>query len=125
MRILICGVPRSGKTTLAAELERKHGLRARHTDDLIHLGWSEASAAAADWLDLPGPWIVEGVAVGRALRKWLAQASGKPADVVYWLGRERSPLSDGQTSMSAGCWSVWNEVLPELLGRRVKVERGT
>jgi broad-specificity NMP kinase len=123
MRILIAGAPRAGKTTLAAMLEREHKLTALHTDTLIPLGWSEASDAAARWIDEPGPWIIEGVAVVRALRKWLATNQGKPADVVHWLGQERVPLSEGQTAMAAGCFSVWAQVLPELLGRRVKVVR--
>ena len=124
MRILIAGIPRAGKTTLAATLEREHRIKALHTDTLIPLGWSEASDAAAKWLDEPGPWIIEGVAAVRALRKWLAVNSSKPADVVHWLGRERVPLSTGQTAMAAGCDAVWRQVLPELLGRRVKVVRG-
>jgi hypothetical protein len=125
MRILIAGVPRSGKTTLAGTLARRqHGCTVRHTDSLISLGWSEASAATADWISLPDPWIIEGVAVPRALRKWLAANTGKPADVVHWLGHERVPLSGGQASMAAGCFKVWGEVLPELIGRRVRVERG-
>jgi adenylate kinase family enzyme len=124
MRILIAGIPRSGKTTLATTLEREHKLRVFHTDSLIPLGWSEASDVASGWIEQPAPWIIEGVAVVRALRKWLAKNSGKPADVVHWLDQERVPLSDGQTSMAIGCRSVWREVLPELLGRRVKVVRG-
>lgn len=123
MRILIAGIPRAGKTTLAATLEREHKITARHTDALIPLGWSEASDAAAQWIEEPGPWIIEGVAAVRALRKWLTSNLGRPADVVHWLGREHVPLTAGQMSMGAGCWSVWNEVLPELLGRRVKVIR--
>jgi hypothetical protein len=124
VRILIAGIPRAGKTTLAGALVRQHDATVRHTDSLIGLGWSEASAAAAEWLSLPGPWIIEGVAVPRALRKWLASNQGKPADVVHWLGSERVPLSPGQASMGLGCRKVWDEVLPELIGRRVRIERG-
>jgi len=123
MRILIAGIPRAGKTTLAATLEREHKLSARHTDTLIPLGWSEASDAAAQWIDEPGPWIIEGVAAIRALRKWLASNPGKPADVVHWLGHEHMALSTGQASMALGCRKVWDEVMPELIGRRVRIER--
>jgi hypothetical protein len=56
------------------------GLQPMHTDDLIALGWSEASAAVIPWISRPGPWIIEGVAVPRALRKWFAaNPTGKPA----------------------------------------------
>ena len=40
-------------------------------DDLIDTHeWSAASAEVARWLDDEGPWIIEGVAMSRALRKW-------------------------------------------------------
>lgn len=119
MRILIAGVPRAGKSTLADELGERHNLKPLHTDDHIGIGWSESSAAVAAQICLPGPWIIEGVAVPRALRKWLAANEGKPADEVYWLPQECVPLNQGQASMGKGCATVWREILPTLLARGV------
>lgn len=120
MRILVAGVPRAGKTTLAARLGHEHRIPVLHTDDHRSLGWSESSAAVAAQMRQPGPWIIEGVAVPRAIRKWLIMNDGKPADVIYWLGRERLALSRGQTSMARGCGTVWSQILPELTERGVE-----
>lgn len=119
-RILIAGIPRAGKTTFANALGKQFGVDPWHNDDLIGLGWSESSLAVAGQICSPGPWIIEGVTVPRALRKWLATNEGAPADVVYWLGHERIPLSRGQTSMANGCCTVWAEILPALALRGVK-----
>lgn len=121
MRILIAGVPRAGKTTLAMELGKQLALPVRHTDSLIGLGWSESSAAAAKWLEDPGPWIIEGVAVPRALRKWLAANAGAPCDTVHWMPGARLHLTPGQKSMAGGCVTVWAEILPTLVARGVEV----
>ncbi len=83
------------------------------------MGWSEASSAAARWINEPGPWIIEGVATPRALRKWLAVNSGKPADVIYWLPFQRVALTPGQITMANGCITVWREVEPMLMARGV------
>lgn len=117
MRIAIAGGPRCGKTTLAAKLGE-----ARHTDDVMSLGWSDASAAVAGWFDAAGPWIIEGVAVPRALRKWLAShPDGKPADIVYWLGEPFVLPTKGQTTMGRGCSRVWGEIVAELKRRGVEI----
>ena len=94
----------------------------RHTDHLIHLGWSEASAAAALWLDVPGPWIVEGVAAPRALRKWLAaHPDGRPCDVLIVLPEPRAVLTPGQVTMTKGCVTVLREIWSELERRGVEI----
>lgn len=123
-RICITGGPRTGKTTLAKQLAMKV-LRAaaesgtvlgtsylRHTDNLIHLGWSEASAAAAEWLDAPGPWIIEGVAVSRALRKWRDQHPDEPppVDRVIFLSEPYERLTPGQLAMAKGVRTVHDEI---------------
>lgn len=122
MRLLITGVPRSGKTTLARAVE----LPTLHTDDLIgSCDWSAASARVAERLDRPGPWCIEGVAIPRALRKWLAgHPSGKPCDEIRWLGTPRAPLTSGQAAMAKGCETVWDEVYSELQTRGVRIVRG-
>lgn len=86
-RIAIVGGPNTGKTTLAGTLGPYLS-----TDDVKDMGWSESSAEVATWLQsdddvLYGPdLIVEGVAVPRALRKYLdAVPDTAPVDLVIVL----------------------------------------
>lgn len=124
LRILVAGGPRTGKTTFAGKLAKEHGLTVRHTDDLIGVvDWSGASLKVAGWMTQPGPWLIEGVAIGRALRKWLAaNPLGKPADQVFWSNTARVPRDAGQEAMARGCETVWAEVLPQLRRRGMRVE---
>jgi hypothetical protein len=119
-RTCIIGGPRTGKTTLSGTMS--HVL---HTDDLIgQFDWSGASKhVATDWFARPGPWVIEGVAVVRALRKWLAaNADGVPCERVIVLTTPHVELSKGQASMAKGHEKVWQEVQPLLLARGVTVE---
>ena len=96
MKVAITGGPKTGKTTLSAEYEH-----VRHTDDLIHLGWSEASTAISLWFDDHEVQTIEGVAVPRALRKWLrANPSGKPCDRVIYMRRALVRQCIRQAAMS-------------------------
>jgi hypothetical protein len=105
---------------MVERLAELHGVPRRCTDELMSLGWSESSEAASRLLDEPGPWIVEGVAASRALRKWLARnPSGAPADTVVHLNTPVVARSRGQHVMAAGCQTVWNEIAPELRARGV------
>jgi broad-specificity NMP kinase len=124
VRIVICGGPKTGKTTLSQTLKPQ----VFHADDYIHLGWSEASQAIADLFDqyAASAWVIEGVACVRALRKWLdSHPTGKPCDRVILLMEVKS--MDGYTSrhssMSAGVHTVFQEIEPELLARGVEVIR--
>lgn len=124
-RIVILGGPRTGKTTLANSWsECPVGTPVRHTDDLIPLGWSEASQAASLWFDEPGPWIIEGVAAVRALRKWRDQHPGErpPVDRVIALWEPHVTLSKGQATMAKGVESVWREIVMWLIDSGVLVE---
>ena len=110
-RICIAGVPRAGKTYLAAVVGKRIALKPRSTDDLIKThAWSDASAEVARWLDL-STYVIEGVAVGRALRKWLAANDGKPCDSVVWMPKPYLVLTPGQSAMAKGCVTVWNEIV--------------
>lgn len=122
MKIAVAGPPHSGKTMLSKRL----GLHVVHTDDLIPLGWSEASAAAMlSFDDERSDLVIEGVAVPRALRKWLAaHPEGKPVDRVVWLERVYGELTPGQARMAKGCVTVWHQVLPELERRGVEIVYG-
>jgi hypothetical protein len=130
-RVVILGGPKTGKTTLANHLAHQHafdelsrtGLHAdvvppRHTDDLIDLGWSAGSQRIADeWLTQPGPWIIEGVACSRALRKWRAAHPDEPppVDRVIRLTTPYVALSSRQAGMAKGEEHVWQEIEQWLL----------
>jgi hypothetical protein len=144
-RIAITGGPRTGKTTLARTFAAPLHVSCdsafddescscgalRHTDDLIeqmkHLGkdaWSAASAEVANWLDAPGPWIIEGVAVSRALRKWRDAHPGEPppVDRVIMLTEPFETLSKGQAAMAKGVATVHEEIEEWLLEHGVRTE---
>jgi hypothetical protein len=85
----------------------------RHTDYLIgKLDWSDASAEVARWLDEPGPWIIEGVAVSRALRKWREAHPGAlpPVDRVIYLAKPLLALTSRQEAMAKGVRTVHDEI---------------
>lgn len=136
-RIAITGGPKTGKTTLAKDIfevwaedgrlvERAlDDFEIRHTDDLIgKLDWSDASAEIATWFDDPGPWIIEGVAVSRALRKWMANHPGErpPVDRVIYLSEPHESLSTGQASMAKGVRKVHDEIEPWLNEHGIRTE---
>ncbi len=123
MRILITGGPRTGKTTLGRSLALGAIVPLRHTDDTIDLGWSEASAEVARWISLPGPWVIEGVAVPRALRKWLRANDGCPAEQLIVLHAPFVELTPGQLTMTKGVWSVLAEIASELRARGTEIVR--
>jgi adenylate kinase family enzyme len=129
-RICITGGPRTGKTTFAVALGKLSNVGVSHTDDTrFAASWSEQSDLVASWLDVDGPWIIEGVAVPRALRKWLAAhpwdsatyPAPRPCDVVYWLHKTVAERSKGQATMAKAVETVWREVVDELQRRGVEV----
>lgn len=118
-RLIIAGGPGVGKTTLTAKLTRD-GLVVHSSDEIRDLGWSESSLKASLWFDAPGPWLCEGVAMPRAIRKWLARnPDSKPSDAILWLAHPVEERSRGQHVMALGCATVWAEIRPELVKRGV------
>lgn len=100
-KIAIAGGPKSGKTTIS-KLAREH--HAVHTDDYRD-SWDQAPADAMHDLEGHDKWIIEGVQVGRCLRKGL-----KP-DIVIWCDDARKELTPGQKTMAKGCRTIFNDWL--------------
>lgn len=108
MKIVITGVPDSGKTTLANLLGKLLGIPVAHTDETKEMDWSAASEAVSYWLSRPGPWIIEGVVIPRALRKWITRHGGEtgqppepPFDKIIVLREPRAVLTlQGQLTMA-------------------------
>jgi hypothetical protein len=124
-RTVIIGPPKAGKTTLGLALAAELGVSLLHTDDLIgKFEWSAASDHIATvWLAEPGPWIIEGVAAVRGLRKWLvANPSGKPCDLIIELPTPRIELSSRQAGMAKACLGIWTEIRESLRARGVAIE---
>lgn len=122
--LAIGGIPRSGKTVLAGRLRDVFEVEVMHTDDLVgQCAWSEASEIVSDWFETSEDRIIEGVAVGRGLRKWLAKhpAPEKPCEQLTWKGEARLRLSKRQGGMAKVCADVLAEIRPELEARGVRV----
>lgn len=119
-RIAIIGPPRAGKTTEALQLGKQLGLTVHHADDLIALGWSEASAELARRMRAADSGVFEGVAVVRAIRKLLIAHGEAPVDRVIVLSTPRLELTEGQRRMALGHDTVWKEIAPELSRRGVE-----
>ncbi len=123
MRIVIGGGSRCGKTTLADKLGNEQGLSVWHSDDLIEMGWSEASAAMAEMIGGSEEGIFEGVAATRALRKLLEASKDKPCDIYIHLTSPYEQVSKGQATMNKGVDTVFSEIRTQLHARGVKVLR--
>ena len=130
-RILITGSPKSGKTTLSREIgDSLYNYSRFHTDDLISpdkQNWSEVSQIVSDKLYtmLHNSFIYEGVAIPRALRKFLNEYSEyreKPCDLIIYMPNPRIRLTKGQESMRKGVETVWREILPQLISLGVRIE---
>lgn len=107
-----------GKSHLAQKLADADGRKVHHGEELVGVEWSAGSERASHWLDEPGPWICENVAMARALRKWLPRnPTGVPADLIVHMGGFVDEPIAGQARMAAGCRTVWNEIKPELARR--------
>jgi hypothetical protein len=80
------------------------------------------SQTVSDWFDVPGRWVVEGVATVRAIRKWLAAHPDEPVPfAIIVLSAPAQQRSAGQAAMAAGVTTIWNEIAPELEARGATV----
>ena len=90
-----------------------------HTDDLLDLDWSEQSRQIMRWLEKPGPWIIEGHAVVRGLRKWLREHDqGLPFDYLIYLNRSKVERTNGQEVLGKSVRTIWQEIAGELDKRK-------
>jgi hypothetical protein len=78
----------------------------------MHLEWSAASLAASQWFDESGPWIIEGVAVPRALRKWRDRNPNEPppCDKIINLTTKYRDLAPGAITMGKGIDKVMTDL---------------
>lgn len=135
-RVGIVGGPRTGKSTLArrmsATAERPCPILCTDPRGLVkdvEVGveyvpnqfaeWSAASQYVAEvFLVRPGPWVLDGVGLPRALRKWRTLHPGKapPLDKLIVLTVARRELLPGQDRMTKGVMSVLGELDDWLAG---------
>lgn len=136
MRICVIGGPGCGKSTLAHEFARPLGLlvlctdtpeQARATGRAIDdrtlyapssLGkdWSGLSRWVAEtWLSLPGPFVIEGLALVRALRKWRGfwPEQRPPCERLIWCREPRIGLEPGAERALVGHDTIANGLLEE------------
>ena len=125
-RLVIIGGPHVGKTTLSERLSVEHGVtNVRHSDDVKHLGWSESSAEASNWFNAQGDWIIEGVQMARALRKWLAANPDEilDADILILDQVFGEILLPGQEAMRKGVHTVFRQIESELIRRGARIHK--
>ncbi len=121
LRVVICGAPRAGKTTTAIAMHT-HGCWLYHLDSLVEKHrWSEQSDIAAKYLQEPGPYMIEGCAAVRALRKALLWSAAKPCDAIVRMPTPKLELSKGQETLRKGEAKIWAEIEPELVARGVLI----
>ncbi len=120
-KILIMGVPRAGKSTLSADMASQLDIPLKHIDEWAKtLPWSETSDRVAEKLESEGPWIMEGVAGIRGLRKWLERNPGKRPDfTIVWLPEPAIKLTAAQDNMRNGTLTIFRQIEQELLSRGV------
>lgn len=115
LRVAVAGHPLSGKSVYAESL----GLPHRSTDEALspHIKWFELSEHVSYWLDEPGPWVISGVAVPRALRKWRYRHKNDPPPLDYFVFITRPSLRNltgPQRSMAGGIDTVVDRLRPWL-----------
>lgn len=127
-RIAITGAPKAGKTRYAD----RHHAGALHVDLLRDQEpfssmphdeqWSAISQHVADRLATPGPVVIEGVQVPRALRKALRdRPDQKPVDEVLIIERQGRTVAKEHSSMAKGAATVLAEIRPALEALGVEI----
>lgn len=131
MRTIIVGGPRCGKSTIARAYRAQgiptfcgdpRSLVKEPEDGVTYLPegltWrkdhDEGSQYVIDhWFTMPGPWLLEGQNMARALRKWVRQGRiAMPCDriIVLQHARPECTLLPGQAAMGKAVQTVWTQV---------------
>lgn len=104
-RIVIAGGPRTGKTTLARTV---HDRPVLSTDAYMNVQWAQAPEMINDAVSELPAYLLEGIQVGRCLRKGL-----KP-DCVIWLETPVVARTKPQETMAKGCTKIFQEWLSKM-----------
>ena len=113
-KIAVAGGPRTGKTTLVRHVFDRPVFS---TDDTMSQPWEDQPQIAIERVQDREKFVLEGVQVGRALRK------GLKVDAVIVMEQPMVELSPHQASMAAGCRKILAEALemnPDLVVYRVE-----
>lgn len=136
MRLIISGGPGCGKTFLAEQERTQRGLnhflctdtkaqaektgrshpKALYAPPSLDGDWSGLSQWVADtWLCNRGPWVLEGVAAVRALRKWHNDnwSDAPPCEALIRLTQPMMPLTSRQAGMGDADDMRFSELLAE------------
>ena len=124
-RIAIIGGAKTGKTYYSETITT--GDQLIHADDSMGLSWSDHSEFISHVFDLENSdYVVEGLVVVRALRKWLKNnPKGQPCDLVVYLEKPRVlDLSSGQKASIKAVETIFKGIEEELINRGVLIEYG-
>lgn len=131
MRVVIVGGVSRGKSTTADELHRLHGWPVFCADPESKVVYQKSYSSylpegldfsgdsgpspwiCKHWLTMPGPWIIEGHALARALRRWTRNphTPQMPCDRIIVLDRPaHRPTNVAQEALSKGVMRVWREI---------------
>lgn len=123
IKIIIVGFPKTGKITLAKRLGQKYNAVVKSTDSLLDRSWEEISEEAANWINEPAPWVIEGNATARGLRKWLKLNPGKRLDgvLIVLLTHTSSLYTPKQLALAKAIRTVWEQIRMELVDRGAKI----
>jgi hypothetical protein len=100
-RIVLAGVPKAGKTTLADRVVDRPVI---HTDDYIEAGWDDSPRIAASKVGA-GSWLVEGVRGLAVIRE------GAVPGLVVWLPVPLVRLTTNQERFAKGRASAFEKWL--------------
>lgn len=124
-RIIIIGGPNSGKSYYAEQISGRYSIDdVKYTDSLIETySWEEIAEMVSNWFIAEAPWIICGMMCCRGLRYWFRYNNLiKPCDRIIFIDRivDRSTR---QKAMFKVMNDIWNEILPEVKRRGIRVER--
>lgn len=97
-RIGIAGAPRTGKTTLSQAAAQRRAVIG--TDAYKEMPWEDIPHRMIADVDGLKTYVIEGVQVGRALRK------GLPVDALVYLDQPMVDQNPGQVAMGKGILTV-------------------